>query len=173
MLLPASIGVVTAFAGYLTACGSKFWQENWEAHVDLLEDQTQRRLTQVIVGCGAPQFSVSRVNQAVLLLLTVAWGLVAIVAAVPAAGELITRIPPMYRGVTVLVVLLLICSWMRFSRVTRLNGREFRFGDANWVEIPSHDSGMPKRKDDPFIIWRDLLGEQRLRKPDVPEDGSM
>src|SRR5262245_36084396 len=39
LLIPAGIGAVTAFAGYLTARGSKFWQENWEAHVDLLEGE--------------------------------------------------------------------------------------------------------------------------------------
>jgi hypothetical protein len=36
LIIPGTIGTVTAFAGYLTARGSKFWQQNWEAHVDLL-----------------------------------------------------------------------------------------------------------------------------------------
>lgn len=47
--IPSSIGVITAFAGMLTARRSKFWQENWEAHVDLLEDETEERLTQVVI----------------------------------------------------------------------------------------------------------------------------
>src|ERR1017187_9081897 len=49
LLIPAPIGVITALAGYLTARGSKFWQKNWEAHVDLLEDETKKRLTHVIL----------------------------------------------------------------------------------------------------------------------------
>src|SRR5580658_2201060 len=60
LLIPSSIGVITAFAGWLTARGSKFWQENWEARVDLLEDATKERLTQVVLCRRPPQYSVSR-----------------------------------------------------------------------------------------------------------------
>jgi hypothetical protein len=31
------LGALTGTTGWLTAKGSKFWQENWEAHVELLE----------------------------------------------------------------------------------------------------------------------------------------
>jgi hypothetical protein len=67
LLISASIGVITAFAGYLTANGSKFWQENWEAHVDLLENEIGVRLTQVMLCREPPQFSVSRINRFLLL----------------------------------------------------------------------------------------------------------
>ncbi len=50
LVIPGSIGVITGFAGYLTARGSKFWQENWEKHIDVLEQETKERLTQVIIG---------------------------------------------------------------------------------------------------------------------------
>ncbi|HYA13210.1 MAG TPA: hypothetical protein VEF33_02610 [Syntrophales bacterium] len=33
-----SIGFVFTFALYLVNRGSKYWQENWENHLDLLED---------------------------------------------------------------------------------------------------------------------------------------
>jgi hypothetical protein len=67
LLIAESIGVITAYAGYLTACGSKFWQENWEAHVDMLEKEMGVLLTQVIMCRTPPQFSVSRINQFLLL----------------------------------------------------------------------------------------------------------
>ncbi len=68
LVIPASIGVITAFAGFLTARGSKFWQVNWESHVDLLESEVNMRLTQVIM-CrkSGPQFSVTRVNESLLI----------------------------------------------------------------------------------------------------------
>lgn len=37
-LILTSIGIVTTMAWYLVNRGSKFWQENWERHVDMLED---------------------------------------------------------------------------------------------------------------------------------------
>jgi hypothetical protein len=45
LLIPESIGVITAFAGYLTARGSNFWQEHWEA----LENELRMWLTQVVM----------------------------------------------------------------------------------------------------------------------------
>src|SRR5262249_38894798 len=36
----SSLGLVFSFAWYLVNRGSKFWQNNWERHVDLLEEMT-------------------------------------------------------------------------------------------------------------------------------------
>src|ERR1700690_1948476 len=82
LLIPASIGVTTAFAGLLTARGSKFWQENWEAHVDLLEDEAEARLTQVVLCSKSPQYSVSRVNESLLFLLMLGWIVVLVFGAI-------------------------------------------------------------------------------------------
>ena len=87
LLIPAPIGVITAFAGYLTARGAKFWQQNWESHVDILEDVTKERLTHVILCRHPPQFSVSRVNQKLLGYLTLGWFGVLIVGAIPEAAD--------------------------------------------------------------------------------------
>jgi hypothetical protein len=38
-LLMSQVGLVFTVAWYLVNRGSKFWQENWENHVDLLEDE--------------------------------------------------------------------------------------------------------------------------------------
>ena len=37
--LLANIGCVASFAWFLANKGSKFWQEQWETHVDVLEDR--------------------------------------------------------------------------------------------------------------------------------------
>jgi hypothetical protein len=59
----AALGVVTAFAGFLSAKGSKFWQENWECHIDMLEDEFEGRLHKsVYVGGDGIRWSVSGVN---------------------------------------------------------------------------------------------------------------
>jgi hypothetical protein len=74
VLFAAMLGAVTGFVGYLSARGSKFWQQNWESHVDMLEEHGgDGRLTQIILTKGDLQHSVSRLNSALLLLLTLGW----------------------------------------------------------------------------------------------------
>jgi hypothetical protein len=70
----AGIGLVTAFVGWLSARGSKFWQQNWEKHIDLLEDQFEAHLHKTIwIGSGGVQFSVSRLNEKLNLIFFLFW----------------------------------------------------------------------------------------------------
>lgn len=60
----AALGVLTARAGYLSAKGSKFWQENWEFHIDMLENEFEGRLHKTVyVGSDGISYSVSGINQ--------------------------------------------------------------------------------------------------------------
>jgi hypothetical protein len=164
LIIPSSIGVITAFAGLLTARGSKFWQENWEAHVDLLEDEANERLTQVVMCRKPPQYSVSRVNESLLLLITLGWTAVLVLGAIPRAGELIS-FSPLSRGIAVLLGVGLACGLMWRSNKTDFSGRMYRFGASSWTEYP------PKRKRTvPFIVWRDPLGERGARKAESSPD---
>lgn len=71
MLLTSCVRLVFSFAWYLVNRASKFWQSNWEAHVDLLEDQANGPLYKTVLSDdtpwwelqGAYGFSVSKVNQ--------------------------------------------------------------------------------------------------------------
>ncbi|SRR6266702_1574087 len=79
----ACIGLVLSFAWYLVNRGSKYWQENWERHVDVLAEKVVGPLYRTTLARGPwwfvlkPQeafpFSVSRVNQTVSLFVTVLW----------------------------------------------------------------------------------------------------
>lgn len=60
----AALGFVTSVSGILSAKGSKFWQENWEHHIDMLEDEFEGRLHKTAyVGKGGLAWSVSGVNE--------------------------------------------------------------------------------------------------------------
>ena len=79
-LLFSSLGLVFAFAWYLVNRGSKFWQNNWERHVDLLEDMTLGPLYKVIAISpetnpltAAGLFSVTKINQMLSLFVTMVW----------------------------------------------------------------------------------------------------
>src|SRR5258708_731945 len=82
------LGLVFAFGWFCVNKGSKQWQENWENHVDLLEDDVIGPLYKIVVRrpdpiglkqnigrwiAGPEPFSVSRINQIISLFVTVLW----------------------------------------------------------------------------------------------------
>lgn len=81
-LTVACIGLILSFSWYLVNRGSKYWQTNWERHVDCLEDEEIGPLYKTILSTnefsvfrfwsGYP-FSVSRVNQLVSFFMVVIW----------------------------------------------------------------------------------------------------
>lgn len=80
--LTACVGFIFSLAWYFVNRGSKFWQQNWELHVDLLEDKIagpvyktviQRTQCSLVDFNGAYPFSVSKINQLLSLFVTVVW----------------------------------------------------------------------------------------------------
>ena len=81
----ACIGFVFSVAWFLVNRGSKFWQENWENHVDMLEDPVVGPLHKTILRRpadassierwidGPMPISVSKVNQWVSLFTLMIW----------------------------------------------------------------------------------------------------
>jgi hypothetical protein len=95
-LLFSSLGLVFSFTWYLVNRGSKYWQNNWERHVDLLEDITLGPLYKVVaedVGnknplTAAGPFSVSKLNQILSAFVTSIWVLLFIKSLFPISNEL-------------------------------------------------------------------------------------
>jgi hypothetical protein len=84
----ACLGFVFSFGWFCVNKGSKQWQENWENHVDLLEDEEIGPLYRIVLMRDDPQsmkefiiegltgpapLSVSRINQLISLYVTVIW----------------------------------------------------------------------------------------------------
>lgn len=68
------LGILTAVANYLSTRGSRFWQENWEKHIDMLEDEIEGRLYKTVwLKDGRVEFSVSRINAKIGIFLIVFW----------------------------------------------------------------------------------------------------
>jgi len=73
----AGIGVLTGIANALSAHGSRFWQENWEKHIDFLEDEIEGRLYKTVwLKHGRGSYSVSRLNQFLSWYIPVFWMIV-------------------------------------------------------------------------------------------------
>ena len=80
------LGFMFSFAWFFVNKGSKYWQENWENHVDLLEDSVVGPLYKVVISrpakdkknhlrnlIGPAAYSVSKINQIVSLFVTLLW----------------------------------------------------------------------------------------------------
>lgn len=82
------LGMVFSFAWVCVNRGSKFWQENWEKHVDVLEDKVTGPLYKIVMSrnsmsknsekaihliTGPSSISVSKINQIISLYVFVLW----------------------------------------------------------------------------------------------------
>lgn len=111
------IGFVFTFAWFQVNRGSKRWQENWENHVDMLEDGVIGPLYKTRVGrsegdgwfessvTGPANISVSKTNQIVSLFTLVIW----IVLAYSALQPLSFDLPLSIKRVVVFVVTIGFC----------------------------------------------------------------
>lgn len=87
-IILASLGLVFSFAWFCANRGSKFWQENWEKHVDQLEDKVNGPLYKIILARNKPasiwekfvdvvsgpgRISVSKINQLISLYVCLLW----------------------------------------------------------------------------------------------------
>ena len=71
ILVMAIMGFIFSSSWYMVNLGSKKWQENWEKHIDLLEDYITGPIYKTVLIKKAP--SVSKVNLNVSLFVTVIW----------------------------------------------------------------------------------------------------
>jgi len=80
--IAACLGFMFSLAWYYVNRGSKFWQQNWEMHVDLLETEIAGPLYKTVLQphpyrfwnlSDAYPFSVSKINQILSLLVTLVW----------------------------------------------------------------------------------------------------
>ena len=81
LLLLAALGFLLSLLWYMANRGSKFWQENWEAHIEELSTHLGVPIFGIIKSrehsirnlMQEYPFSVSKVNQMVSLIITFAW----------------------------------------------------------------------------------------------------
>lgn len=132
LLIPAGLGAITALVGLLTAKGSKFWQENWESHVDALEQAIEGRLTQVVFVNGGEKYSVSRVNERLLFLLTTGWTFLFFAA----AFRWDLRVPAPWEPWLASAALLVSGGYIVLSTRTNLRGMQLSFDKSEWRPLP-------------------------------------
>lgn len=127
-LLFTALGLVFSFAWYLVNRGSKLWQNNWERHVDLLEDMTIGPLYKVIAInvegtnplIAAGQFSVTKINQMLSLFVTLMW----LLLFAKSLGPLSLTYPPdIYKCAIVLLTVAALAALLKYGRSTFYHGK--------------------------------------------------
>lgn len=72
--LLTNIGFLISIIWVLVNKGSKFWQENWESHIDILENEISGPLYKTVVKRGdGKSYSVSRLNNQVSWIFVLVW----------------------------------------------------------------------------------------------------
>jgi hypothetical protein len=67
------LGIIFSIAWLFVIRGSKRWQENWEAHIDKLEDTISGPLYKTIYCTHNPFYSVSKINEILACVIIVVW----------------------------------------------------------------------------------------------------
>jgi hypothetical protein len=126
------IGLIFTWAWLLVNRGSKYWQENWEAHVDMLEDEVVGPLYKTVLYepsdrnfrekylLGPEAISVSKVNLIVSLFTLCIW----IVLLVHSLRAFDRARPVSWKHVTVGAITLFFAIFMAFGARTRLGSQK-------------------------------------------------
>jgi hypothetical protein len=69
------LGIIFSVGWLLVICGSNRWQENWEAHIDELEDSITGPLYKTIYCKNKQFYSVSKISKILALVVIITWGL--------------------------------------------------------------------------------------------------
>jgi hypothetical protein len=168
LLFAAELVSITAQVGYLTARGSKFWQENWEAHVDMLETQHEGRLTQTILYKGKLKSSVSRINERLYALLAMVWVVAFVVVACPDISTTLKSISPVWAIVLLFSAMIFVAA----GTTSNMKGPQYidSHGDfwpwqhaslTRWIKKVTLAFCCPLSEDKPTILLRDTKGVER------------
>lgn len=156
-LLFSALGLVFAFAWYLANRGSKFWQNNWERHVDLLEDITLGPLYKVVAVnsernplISAEQFSVTKINQMLSVFVTAVWSLLFIKSIGPLS---IDRKLDGFKLALVVFTIAALCALLRYgkSHLRRTNSKLV----VRTFEIESQPLDQPEMQEGRIPVHRE------------------
>ena len=130
----ANLGFVFSIGWFFVNRGSKFWQENWETHVDRLEQCEDEDLYRFIVysrtdrDCwltDAAPYSVSKINQMTSVYVAVLWAGLGFSSFCQWHGQ--TVFPGTALGIFIVVTLLTLAFWCLFccKGKTRVKKRDY------------------------------------------------
>jgi hypothetical protein len=68
-----SLGLIFSIGWFFVLLGSKTWYENWEGHIDLLEEYISGPLYRIVRYRGRMFYSVSKINEILAIVVCLVW----------------------------------------------------------------------------------------------------
>lgn len=152
------LGFVFSFSWVLVNRGSKFWQENWEKHVDMLEDEVTGPLYKTVLSrntstkksdifshilTGASEFSVSKINSIVSVYMFILWWFILGYSLWPAHPGL----SPNYFYIS-LVALTFLATYFLIKSGKRYGGSYINYAERRTAQIQVKNSMQQTAKAD-------------------------
>jgi hypothetical protein len=129
--LMTCLGLIFSVAWVLANIGSKKWQENWEKHIDMLEDRVTGPIYKTVLNKGG--YSVSKINLVVSLFIMVIWACLWVNNIVPWGSEFKQwRFAPL-KSVFFILTLGSVVAMFLFGK-TRKKGGSFSFDRREWLK---------------------------------------
>lgn len=160
-----SLGVVTAWAGWLASQGAKFWQRNWEHHIDMLEEEFEGNLYKTVyVNLTGARRSLTGVSESLALCFTIFWIVVLIIVSFSTNSNWSLR-PADIAWPPSLVELVTVASWFLagmgmiflFRQKTGIKGNRIEYPEE--MSFQGDSLGSPKlrrdRKARPSLVRRE------------------
>jgi hypothetical protein len=127
------LGMLFSTAWLLAIKGSKSWQENWEAHIEKLEDYVTGPLYKTIYYNGKPYYSVSRISEFLAWVVIVTWVLLFIQNVIDKCAFIAEKMKPtilctfamLSIAATMIFILLLIFNFGQSSEKYKTKKRKF------------------------------------------------
>jgi hypothetical protein len=134
------LGIIFSVGWFLVICGSKRWQDNWEAHIDELEDEITGPLYKTVYYKGKWYYSVSRISEVLAIVVIVVWCILLIryffdncmmfkniLACFPQFEKIIFVILPIIAAIVCVFLLFIKCQTANGKNKADLNGRKSVF----------------------------------------------
>jgi len=149
----AILGSMTAWLGHLAAHGARFWQQNWEHHIDLLEDELEGRLHKSIVqNRGDLRFSVSRAQIALTRIQIIFW--LTMLAATPSRFFSVAKVPATDKHVAISTLLVLAATVLLGLLIKHHLHSDIR-GEVSPLDRPARNRPTTKQRRTYEIIRRE------------------
>lgn len=146
----SALGLFLSMCWFCVNKGSKYWQENWEQHVDLLENDVMGPLYKTTKACEsgfsnmfgfwhAYKYSVGKINILISAVISVVWGILLLQRVIFCVGEELSS-----QSIFVIVVILLLLLFFSFclflgcvstdsngNKIVKLDCREIKKEDKH------------------------------------------
>ena len=158
-LIICVVGVFSSLFWFAINKGSRFWSQNWEKHIDFLEDEFEGKLYKtVLTGNENRSYSVSRVNISISVMFFATWSiLVAIILFDIFSCFNCFASPPYWLVVPALLVLfcILCCCDLHTQFKSVKKGKCGTKADAFFVkrQLPKQIENSPLKK---APIWKEI-----------------